>query len=74
MIHTAVAEKKDPRKVIHRYLASYRAAPHKTTGKSPYEMMFNRKMVTKLPQAKIKIYEKLDKEYLPRGEAEKLHI
>ena len=30
MIHSAVVEK-----VLHRYLASYRAAPHKTTGKSP---------------------------------------
>ena len=71
MIHTTVAEKKDPRKVIHGYLASYRAAPHKTTGKSPYEMMFNRKMVTKLPQVKKKINEKLDKEVRSKHNAEK---
>jgi hypothetical protein len=50
MVHTAVAEKKDPRKVIDRYLMAYRAAPHKTTGLSPYEMMFGRKMRTNLPQ------------------------
>ena len=67
MIHRAVAEKKDPRKVIHGYLASYRAAPHKTTGKSPYEMMFNRKMVTKLPQVK----KKLDKEVRSKHNAKK---
>ena len=29
---------------------AYRAAPHKTTGLSPFEMMFGRKMKTKLPQ------------------------
>ena len=29
---------------------AYRAAPHKTTGLSPYEMMFGRKIKTKLPQ------------------------
>ena len=71
MVHTAVVEKKDPRKVIHRYLASYRAAPHKTTGKSPYEMMFNRKMVTKLPQVKVKINEELDKVVRSKHDAEK---
>ena len=71
MIHTAVAEKRNPRKVIHRYLASYWAAPHKTTGKSPYEMMFNRKMVTKLPQVKIMINDKLDKEIRSKHNAEK---
>ena len=27
MIHTAVVEKQDPRKVLHRYLASYRKKP-----------------------------------------------
>ena len=31
MVHTAIAEKKDPRRVIDRYLMAYRAAPHKTT-------------------------------------------
>ena len=29
---------------------AYCAVPHKTTGLSPYEMMFGRKMRTKLPQ------------------------
>ena len=54
MVHTAVAEKKDPRRVIDHYLMAYRAAPHKTTGLSPYEMMFGRKMRTKLPQNLLK--------------------
>ena len=50
MVHTAVAEKKDLRRVIDCYLMAYRAAPHKTTGLSPYEMMFGRKMRNNLPQ------------------------
>ena len=30
-------------------MRAYRAAPQRTTGVSPYEAMFGRKMVTKLP-------------------------
>ena len=71
MVHTAVTEKKDPRKVVHRYLASYRAAPHKTTGKSPYEMLFNRKMQTKLPHLQIKVNKDLDREVRRKHDAEK---
>ena len=72
MVHTAVVERKDPRKVLHRYLASYRAAPHKTTGKSPYELMFNRKMMTKLPQIPIKPNKRLDKEVREKHDEEKM--
>ena len=50
MVHMTVAEKRDPRKVINSYLMAYRATPHKTTGLSPYEMKFGRKIKTKLPQ------------------------
>jgi transposase InsO family protein len=49
LVHTAVIEKKDPRRVLEGYLRQYRAAPHKTTGRSPFELLFNRKMMTKLP-------------------------
>ena len=77
MVHTAVVEKKDPREVIHQYLMAYRAAPHKTTGKSPYEMMFRRKMKTKIPQRMMRkdsaeevvTREKHDKEKLKQKEA-----
>ena len=50
MVHMTVAEKGDPRKVINSYLMAYRATLHKTTGLSPYEMKFGRKIKTKLPQ------------------------
>ena len=71
MVHTAVIEKQDPKKVLHRYLASYRAAPHKTTGKSPYELLFNRKMQTKLPQLSTRVNSKLDKEVRSKHDNEK---
>ena len=50
MIHTATIEGEDPTKAVNRYLAQYKASPHKTTGKSPFELMFGRKMRTKLPE------------------------
>ena len=50
MLHTAVAEGKDPKVELQKYLMQYRAAPHTTTGKSPAEMLFNRCLKTRLPQ------------------------
>ena len=71
MVHTATVEGKDPKKVVQRYLAAYRAAPHKTTGKSPFEMMFNRKMMTKLPQLPSKVNKELDREVRQKHDMEK---
>ena len=62
LLHTAAAEKKDPRVELHKYLLQYRATPHSTTGKSPAEMLFNRKIKTKLPQYFIKAENKERKE------------
>ena len=53
-MHTATVEKTDPKKAVTEWLMSYRAAPHKTTGQSPNEMLFCRKMKTGLPQMSIK--------------------
>ena len=50
IVHTATVEKKDPKKAVDKYLMAYRAAPHKTTGKSLYELLFGRKMKTQQPQ------------------------
>ena len=47
--HTAFVEKKDPKKEVYRYLMSYRATPHSTTGASPAEMRFNRQIRTPVP-------------------------
>lgn len=63
LVHTAIAEKKEPREMIDQYLMSYKAAPHKTTGKSLYELLFGRKMKTMLPQLMSKPSQKED-EYI----------
>ena len=49
-ICTAVAENKYYKRVIFKFLLNYRATPHSTTGKSPAELLFNRKIHTKLPE------------------------
>ena len=47
--HTAIAEKKDPRREIDRFLMNYRNTPHSTTGKTPSELLMNRIIKTKVP-------------------------
>lgn len=42
-------EKKNLTRELYRFLRNYRATPHCTTACSPFELMFNRKMKTKLP-------------------------
>ena len=75
MVHTAIIEREDPKKVVDRYLQSYRAAPHKTTGKSPYEIMFGRKMKTNLPgvmaKSKSKLQEEVKDKFLKEKEKQK---
>ena len=50
LLHTAAVEGKDPKAELHKYLLQYRATPHPSTGLSPAEMLFQRKIRTKLPQ------------------------
>ena len=49
-VHTTIAEGKNPKRELQNYLLHYRAAPHSTTGISPAEALFNRKLKTRLPQ------------------------
>ena len=46
----AQAEGKNWRSEIYSFLLMYRSTPHSTTGMSPAELLFNRKLRTKLPQ------------------------
>ena len=71
LVHTALVEKRDPRKMVSSYLMAYRATPHKVTGRSPAELLFNRKIRTKLPG--LRVYQKgdMDKEVRQRHQMEK---
>ena len=71
LVHTAIIEGKDPARVVQEYLVAYKAAPHKLTGKSLYELMFNRKMQTKLPQLEVKKHKDMDKAVREKHEKEK---
>ena len=48
-LQLAHAEKKNSKKELNVYLAAYRSLPHSTTGVSPAESLFGRKIRTKLP-------------------------
>ena len=46
----AQAEGKEWKKEVRKYLVAYRSTPHSTTGVSPAELLFCRKVRTKLPE------------------------
>ena len=50
LLNTAASGNKDPKTELYNYLLHYRGTPHSTTGRSPAELLFNRKLETKLPQ------------------------
>ena len=47
-MRVAHAEKRDWRLELNKYLLAYRSTPHITTGQSPAELLFGRKLSTKL--------------------------
>jgi len=48
-IRIAHSEGKDWKRELNKFLVAYRSTPHSVTGKSPFEIMYGRKMKTKLP-------------------------
>ena len=50
VVHTASAEGKNPREELSAFLLQYRATPHSTTERTPAELLFGRKIKTKLPR------------------------
>ena len=49
-MRAAQAEKKDWRSELNKYLLAYRSTPHTMTGTSPAELLYGRKLSTKLPK------------------------
>ena len=49
-VRAAHAEGKNWREELNRFLLAYRSTPHSTTGKSPAELLFRRKLKTKMPE------------------------
>ena len=72
LVHTCIAEGKDPKEELHNYLLQYRATPHCTTGTSPAELLFGRKVQTKLPQISVMEDTKEIKEARERHDRKKM--
>lgn len=49
-MRVAHAEKRDWRLELNKYLLAYCSTPHVTTGESPTQLLFGRKLSTKLPE------------------------
>ena len=49
MIHRAIAEKKNPKTELDKFLTNYRNTPHNTTGQYPSMLLMNRVIRTKVP-------------------------
>ena len=47
--HASIAEGKDPKSEIYKFLMNYRNTPHSSTGKTPASLMMNRGIKTKIP-------------------------
>ena len=72
MVHTSVIDGKDPKLEIFNYLLQYRATPHTTTGLSPAEMLFGRKIHTKLPRISVPKESEVDKDVRKKHDQKKL--
>ena len=65
-VRSSHAEGRDWRKDLFRFLLNYRATPHSTTGMAPARLLFNRNIVTKLPE--------LDQDYDPPTTAPNIQV
>ena len=58
--HAAIVEGKNPRAEINKHLLMVRSTPHPTTKKSPAEILFGRKITTRLPISNPKTIDRPD--------------
>ena len=47
--HASIAENKNPKEEIYKFLLNYKNTPHSSTGKTPASLMMSRDIQTKLP-------------------------
>jgi transposase InsO family protein len=67
-VKSARHENKHWKREMFKFLLNYRATPHSTTGKSPCELLHNRKIQTKLPQVTVENDSSLHQEVKERDE------
>ena len=65
-LQTAQVENKPWKQELYTFLRNYRATPHSTTGVSPAEALFNRKVRTRLPEIPVEADESDMKKILIR--------
>ena len=68
LVHAAILERKDPRTSVN--LMAYRVTPHKVTGRSPAELLYGRKIRTKLPGLRVRQQEEMDIEVREKHQRE----
>ena len=72
------AKSEDLKQALAQFLLHYRTSSHGTTGKSPAEMMFGRRIRTRLdllhPKPKWTKSKKLDKEQIPRSKLREFQV
>ena len=70
-VHAAHAAGRDWKKDLYRFLLNYRATPHTTTGIAPAQLLFNRKIKTKLPQYEVIDHSEISKQVRERDDQAK---
>ena len=67
----ANAEKKNLKRELYKYLLAYHSTPHQTTGVPPAELMFKRKIRSKLPQLESVVRTKSNEQVRDRDQISK---
>ena len=73
LIQASSAEGKDPRREVHKFVLNYNNSIHSSTGKTPAELLMNRKVKTLLPQLPQKKEGKVDREVRRKDRENKLY-
>ena len=72
IIRTSYIEKKDWKSECHKFLFGYRSTPHSATKVAPADLMFGRKLRTRLPDYEKKITENIHQKLAQNDQQSKL--